>query len=127
MRSTEEPRLLELAGALRHLSPRQRAVLLLHDLARMPRVEVEARLGVGPSGLDALLHRSREAARELLEAEREPISCARAAVLVRMQLEQELMHVDRAALRAHLRTCATCPSEARRIRARSAKARGGCR
>ena len=52
---------LALVAALQHLAPRQRAVLLLHDVCGLPLVEVAATIGSNDNAAKAALHRARAA------------------------------------------------------------------
>src|SRR5436190_11361000 len=52
---------LAIAAALQHLAPKQRAVLLLHDVCGMPLAEVALAVGTNGNAAKATLHRARAA------------------------------------------------------------------
>jgi len=47
--------------ALQHLTPRQRAAVILHDVCDRPMTDIAASLGTNPNAAKALLHRARAA------------------------------------------------------------------
>lgn len=108
----------QLIDALRALLPRQRAALVMQLVDGCSTAEIGARLGLGASAVDALLHRARGALRDELRAEADHVQCARTEALVQSQLRRELPGDEQAALRAHLRGCPACATAARRLRAR---------
>jgi RNA polymerase sigma-70 factor (ECF subfamily) len=52
---------LAVVAALQHLAPKQRAVLLLHDVCGLPLAEVAATVGTNANAAKATLHRARAA------------------------------------------------------------------
>jgi len=52
---------IAIVTALQHLAPRQRAVLLLHDVCELPLAEVASTLGTNGNAAKAALHRARAA------------------------------------------------------------------
>jgi RNA polymerase sigma factor (sigma-70 family) len=104
--------------ALGTLPPRQREAIVLQAVHGYSTAEIGERIGLAPSGVDALLFRARSALREELGSARQPVDCASTPTLVERQRNQELGDREQAALRAHLRTCSGCASRARSIRAR---------
>jgi len=52
---------LAVVAALQHLAPKQRAVLLLHDVCGLPLAEVAATVGTNANAAKAALHRARAA------------------------------------------------------------------
>ncbi|MEA2581622.1 MAG: polymerase sigma-70 factor, subfamily [Actinomycetota bacterium] len=64
--TVEPPELHDLMGALRHLSPNQRAVVLLHHLEGFTLEETATRMGIAASTARVHLHRARTKLRRLL-------------------------------------------------------------
>ena len=104
--------------ALGTLPPRQRQAIVLQALHGCSAAEIGERLGLGAAAVDALLFRARSALRDELQALELPVECARTEALVERQLAHELAGPEQTTLRAHLRTCASCASQARSLRAR---------
>jgi RNA polymerase sigma-70 factor (ECF subfamily) len=71
--AVEPPELHDLMGALRRLSPNQRAVVVLHHLEGFTLEETATRMGIAGSTARVHLHRARTKLRRLLGDE-EPLS-----------------------------------------------------
>jgi len=107
----------ELREALVHLPQHYRSVVVLHDAEGWPLREIAALLELSLPATKQRLRRGRMALVSILghEAERRiankgvPLSCWGARREVSDYLDEELAPKDRAALEAHLGTCATCP------------------
>ena len=108
----------DVVAAINTLPPRQREAIVLQAVHGCTTAEIGNRLGLGGAAVDALLFRARSALRDTLEADAQPIACARTEALAAGQLAHELDCSEQAALRAHLRTCPQCASRVRSLRAR---------
>ena len=108
----------DVVAAINTLPPRQREAIVLQAVHGCTTAEIGNRLGLGGAAVDALLFRARSALRDALEANAQPIACARTEALAAGQLAHELDCSEQAALRAHLRTCPQCASRVRSLRAR---------
>ena len=83
--------------------------------------EIAEILSISVSAVETLIFRARRALREQLEGS---LSCREAELAVSRQLDGRLPRADKAALRAHLRTCSDCASFARSQRAQRAALKG---
>lgn len=67
-----EPDDVDLVAALRHLTERQRTIVVLHYVADLPLAEVGAALGIAPGTVAATLHQSRALLAERLTERAQP-------------------------------------------------------
>ena len=104
----------EIRRALAHLGFNQRAALVMRELEGRSYAEIATALDLSASAVETLLFRARRALREQLEG---ALTCREAELAISRQLDRRLPRGERAALRAHLRSCGECASLARRQRA----------
>lgn len=108
---------VELRDALIRLPQRYRSVVVLHDAEGWPASEIAAALGISVPAAKQRLRRGRMMLVSALAHGQErrtankgvPLSCWDAREQVSSYLDGELNEQGRAALEAHLATCATCP------------------
>jgi RNA polymerase sigma-70 factor (ECF subfamily) len=111
----------DIRRALGELAFNQRAALVMRELEGRSYGEIAEILSISVSAVETLIFRARRALREQLEGS---LSCREAELAVSRQLDGRLTRADRAALRAHLRTCSDCASFARSQRAQRAALKG---
>ncbi|HET7044587.1 MAG TPA: sigma-70 family RNA polymerase sigma factor [Gaiellaceae bacterium] len=111
---SDGPTAEDLRRAFARLAPGQRSALVMRELEGRSYVEIAEVLGITVSALETLLFRARRALREQLE---EQLTCREAELGISRQLDGQLTHAERGALRAHLRGCPECARLAQRQRA----------
>jgi RNA polymerase sigma-70 factor, ECF subfamily len=111
----------DIRRALGELAFNQRAALVMRELEGRSYGEIAEILSISVSAVETLIFRARRALREQLEGS---LSCREAELAVSRQLDGRLTRADKAALRAHLRTCSDCASFARSQRAQRSALKG---
>jgi RNA polymerase sigma factor (sigma-70 family) len=111
---TEAPSAQDIARALQSLPFNQRSALVMRELEGRKQTEIAEALEISVSAVETLLFRARRGVREQLE---NSLSCDEAGRAISRQLDGGSSRAERAALRAHLRTCVACATFARRTRA----------
>ena len=115
-RSEGRERLLELAGDLRELSERQRAALLMRELADLSFEEIGAALGGGPRAAKQHLYEARSALHELAAGRRS--SCEE---IRRTLSERDGRRARGRRVRGHLKACPGCEAFLTALRRRPAQ------
>jgi RNA polymerase sigma factor (sigma-70 family) len=111
----------QIRDALEALGHNQRTALVMRELEGRSYEEIAAALNVSTGAVETLLFRARRALREQLEG---ALTCHEAEPAISRQLDGRLPRPEKAALRAHLRTCPECERAARRLRAQRSALRG---
>ncbi|WP_196807245.1 sigma-70 family RNA polymerase sigma factor [Candidatus Solirubrobacter pratensis] len=111
---TDAPTAQDIARALQSLPFNQRSALVMRELEGRKQSEIAEALGVSVSAVETLLFRARRGVREQLETS---LTCGEAERAISRQLDGASSRSERAALRAHLRSCEECATFARRARA----------
>ena len=117
----DAPSAEDIRRALSQLAFNQRSALVMRELEGRSYAEIAEILGLSVSAVETLLFRARRALREQLEGS---ISCEQAELALSKSLDGRLPRAERGPLRAHLRSCETCATLARRQRAQRAALRG---
>jgi RNA polymerase sigma-70 factor (ECF subfamily) len=107
----------DIRRALGHLAFNQRAAIVLREIEGRSYAEIADVLGLSASAVETLVFRARRALREQLEG---ALTCAEAELAVSKQLDKTITRAERSQLRAHLRECPACATNARRQRAQRA-------
>ncbi len=110
----------DIKRALSHLAFNQRAALVMRELEGRSYAEIAEILEVSVSAVETLIFRARRALREQLEGR---LTCREAELAISRQLDGRLARAEKGPLRAHLRECDECSTQARKLRAQRAAIR----
>lgn len=110
----------DIKRALSHLAFNQRAALVMRELEGRSYVEIAEILEVSVSAVETLIFRARRALREQLEGR---LTCREAELAISRQLDGRLARAEKGTLRAHLRECDECATQARKLRSQRAAIR----
>jgi RNA polymerase sigma factor (sigma-70 family) len=107
--------------ALSQLTFNQRSALAMRELEGRSYKEIADMLGITVAAVETLIFRARRVFREQLEGS---LTCSEAERAISRELDGMPAAGDKAALRAHLRSCSACASLARRFRAQRSALKG---
>ncbi len=108
----------DVQAALNRLSPRQRAALTLREMEGFSYAGIAEALGISVGAVEVLIFRARRRFREQYErvaagagAVPRVLGCREARASLALALDDEATGVERAAVLAHLESCAACQEE----------------
>lgn len=111
-------------ATLSRLSPRQRAALVLREMEGLSYAAIAETLGIGAGAVETLIFRARRRFREQYErvaagttSAHPALGCREARAALAVTLDGEWSGPERAAILAHVRSCAACQGEIDKQRA----------
>lgn len=112
-----EPSVADVLRALQHLTPNQRAALVLREFEGRSYAEISQLMDISPGALETLMFRAR---RSLAEALEDGLTCAEAELAVSRRVDGRLSRREARRLKKHVRECDVCKGfELRQKRQRS--------